>query len=126
MVKKTAKIKLLGIGNVDSFNYYVFEKKCGILKFFSDVFDVLGLEFDLYYEDEKRIKRTLKDCVDRHEVVGTMAIHKARADIFYGKDKVFLMVHCSNTLREKFNVKLGKLAEMPKFKDKKDVAIFKN
>jgi len=128
MVKKPAKIKLLGIGNVGSYNYYIFEKKQEILKFFCNVLGVLGLEFELYIEDKdyNRTKRLVKKHIDAHEVVGTMAIHKARADIFYGKDKVFLMVHCSKVLREKFNDKVGKLSVMPKVKLVKKSKVFKN
>jgi|TARA_B100001964_G_C13973329_1_gene482899 regulator of extracellular matrix RemA (YlzA/DUF370 family) len=123
-----AKMKLLGIGNVKNFNYYTFEKKQGILKFLRDVLGVLNLKFELVYEDEnyKRTKRTLKDCVDRHESIDSMLRHKTRADIFYGKDKVFLMVHCPEKLREKFNAKVGKLTMMPKVKLIRKSKVFKS
>jgi len=116
------KIKLLGIGNQDKYNFYIFEKKKGLLELLRDLFNVLNLNFYLYDEeydvDDKPTsrKKDINKLKDYHEVVRDKVSKSdgSRVDLFYGDKKVFVVVHCSLELRKKFNDKLDKLTVMAK------------
>jgi len=38
----------------------------------------------------------------------------SKIDIFFGKKRMFIMIHCSEKLRQKFNEELFKIAKIPK------------
>jgi len=118
-----AKIKLLAIGNEENYNYYILQKKLGLLDILSKALDSIGLEFSNFNlsddENNPAKKRTIKNIKVTHESYGNLIDKKLRADIFYGEKKVFMALHCSKKLREKFNGKLESETIMPKFKDNK-------
>lgn len=103
------KIILHEIGNDENFNYYVFDKK-------QEVFDILTKifirDFDVHWNEEiynKKINRK----TDVHESDGDI-YDKVRIDLFYGKNKMYFTLICSELLRLKFNEALFKYAKMPK------------
>ncbi len=114
------KLKLFAIGNEENFNYYIFEKKKGVLETLAKVFSkVFNLELMLYDIDNmengkcKSRKRNIKNIKDYHESLGSIS-GKSRIDIFYGSKKIFVSIYCSEKLRLKFNEELAKISFMPK------------
>ncbi|MBP7708399.1 hypothetical protein KA107_01840 [Candidatus Pacearchaeota archaeon] len=117
------KVKFYAIGNEESFNYYVFEKKDKAIEEVSKVLiEIFKEKIYLFshYEDknkkEHRRKINFEKEFDEHQTIASFKKDKTRIDIFYGKKKAFLTIHCSLDLRKKFNEKLARIMSMPKIK----------
>ncbi len=106
------KIKLYGTGNEGDFNYYIFDKK-------QEVFNILNkiflMDFNLKrglthcnYSDERK-KVNIEKYSDIHE---SDKNNELRVDLFYGKNKIYITLICSQDLRIKFNEFLFKYAVM--------------
>lgn len=119
------KIILYGIGNdqIRKFNHYTFEKSKKVhkilSKLFNEFFDVKwALEKESYDEEDncKIEEINIEKYGDFHQVIGGDfgKGRKARIDIFYGKNRMFVTIHCSQEKRRGFNEKLMKITEMPK------------
>jgi hypothetical protein len=112
------KIRLGSIGNSDNFSYYLFEKNQTVYEFLSRALgEVLKLDLPLFDENYgKKGKYTRKKIIvnrlkDKHDRIGIST--RLRADIFFGDKKLFLIIHCSESLRLKFNEYLGRFTYMP-------------
>ena len=108
------KLILRSIGNNGNYNYYVFDKKQSVLEILNKIF---ALDFDLYlitnYDNPSKNKK-MNDVRKRTDVHFSDFDKNIRADFFYGRKKIFLMIHCSETSRLKFNDALLKYFTMPK------------
>ena len=124
--KKTTKRKiskkkftLHAIGNMQKFNYYIFDKKQEVIEKIKKSFsDVSGIYLSLYeeYKDKKgewkNKKVNFEKIKDEHE--GLPGNVNTRADLFFGDKKIFLTLVCSDKDRLKFNEQLFKFFNMPK------------
>ena len=115
------KIKIFSTGNEQEFNYYVIEKSQKAFEILSKIlFKTLELKLPLSQEiqkneDYKKKKLFVKTFLDKHETISGINFKRGlRADIFYGSKKMFVTILCSVKDREKFNLELLKIAEMPK------------
>ncbi len=125
MIKK--KIKLYSIENRDDFNYYVFDKEQEVVESLSKIFDGFGVE--LYLREEYKTKggkwKSRKiDFGKYYDVCENFVSYKYQnfeGKIFYGKERIFVIVHCSQKLRLKFNEELDKISIMPKPKKCKPI-----
>ena len=117
---KNEKFNLYGLGNDESFNFYLFDKKQSIAEKLSEIFVRI---FKLYWGfsddfiDNKGKWRSKKINIEKkkdiHEILGGIG-SDLRIDLFYGDKKMFMMMRCSQKLRLKFNEELFKIVNMPK------------
>lgn len=111
------KIKILSIANDSkyNFNYYLFEKKKEIHKVLAPIFyDVFRLRWPLEDLDKKEknyVKINIEKNEDKHENLSLSGMGKARIDIYYGRKKMYITIHCSPKLRIKFNNKLDEVTK---------------
>ena len=118
------KIKLYSIGNEKNYNYYVFDKTNNVVEVLSQILGkVFLLNWYLYYEPIRKKdykwmkqKKNFDKMKEGHENISGYGKGNSRVDVFYGKKKMSIIVHCSTSLREKFNEELGKVSYMPKVK----------
>ena len=112
------KMKVLGMGNEDNFNYLIIKKSEGFFEWFNELLVEAfgGAENDVMYcesrdKDGKIIneKRDVNDETDTHEYYPTN--DGIRVDVFYGKEKVFLTFNCSLDKRGKFMKKLEEISD---------------
>ena len=116
------KFTMYSIENYDNINHYTFEKTQNafetLSKIFRQVFKIPWKLFDFVYDDEpedgKDIKILVKNITDEHHRYENGM--EKRVDVFYGKNKMFVIFSCSNKIREKINEELGKVTKMPKQK----------
>ncbi len=113
--KKNSKIFLYGLGNETNFSHYTFEKTKRSQKIlgelFEAVFDIKWPLFKEFYRGDKykSIKIDVTNYVDFHEKIqdGIVSMKDgSRIDVFYGKDKMFFVIHCSQSKRNEFNKRL--------------------
>lgn len=110
-MKKIKKIILHSIGNQDNLNFYVFDKKQNVMEILSKILWEI-FEFEpLYIPGKKKVN--IEKFTDIHHSDYGKGM-SSRIDIFYGKKKMFVAIHCSEELRLKFNESLFKYAKMPK------------
>ncbi len=118
------KAKILGMGNDGIFNYIIVNKNKSLFKWMSKLFrDSLEIEFYEYdeYKNKKgewtTRKRRMEEFTDKHESYGNK---KAEIDIFYGKNKIFIMLRTSLEARKKLMKVLDKISswKIPKIKNK--------
>ncbi len=115
------KIILHGLGNEESFNYYIFDKRQKIAEEISKIlYKIFKLNWDFFEEVSNkgvyiRKKRNIEKYKDSHESI-VHANNESRFDVFYGDKKMFITINCSQDLRLKFNKELFKIAKMPKHK----------
>lgn len=109
------KLVLLGIGNYQNFNYYIFKKDRMLLKTLDGLFKKV---FDMYTHlsynemDEKKIDIfKLKD--KHHSDISGKGVG---ITIFYGDKEIYLTIICNNAMRLKFNEAIEKITKMPKLK----------
>jgi hypothetical protein len=114
------KIRLYAIGNDGDFNYYIFDKKSEIIAILSKILTETFGFFISFIEPYKNKKGKYKErqiniekLKDYHD--GNSGDYNSRWDIFCGDKKIFLVIHCSQRLRLKFNEKLLKIAKVPKY-----------
>ncbi|MBT3397641.1 hypothetical protein HOA55_03370 [archaeon] len=119
---KKKKIMMHSIGNRDKFSYYTFEKTQEAFETLAGLFGkALEAGWELFYDDcddnynSKKI--FVKKLIDVHNAYPG----KSRLDVFYGKDKIFVMIHSTDKVREKINEELGKITKMPKEKKLKKI-----
>ena len=110
------KIILHEIGNDGNFNHYIFDKKQNVIEILLKIF---LMDFDIYDIFETPDKKgnyqkiNVKKLTDIHQ--GSVN-EKLSIDIFYGKNKMFVAIVCSEKSRLKFNESLFKYFTMPKSK----------
>lgn len=108
------KIKLYGVGNVGTFNFYIFDKKKEVHKIlnklFWDVFKIEWMEMSGDELDEKKPHFNIERNSDFFQYIGAKPI----IGVFYGKKRMFIVLLCSDVLRLKLNRRLEKIAIMPK------------
>ena len=110
------KIKICGIGNEGKFNYLILEKN---LDFFEILSKILYEAFEIHddsiryneYVNKKdkfvRRKKNIKTFIDKYE---RFQNEKARVEVFYGKNKIFMSVYTSIPSRKKFMKILEKIS----------------
>ena len=115
------KIKIYAIDNDGNFNYYIFDKKKEIHKILDKLFDKIfcirwylieGRFGDM--DVRELIKINIKKNKDFHQRLVNAKEKNSRIDIFYGDKRIFIIIHCSVELKDKFNKELFKIAIMPK------------
>lgn len=107
------KGKVLGIGNEGNFNFIIFEKNKNFMDNFTNLMSSsLSAMPDLNTiekidENDKLVtqRKKIEEIIDRHE---SHEAEGARLDIFYGKDKVFVIVLTSPKNRKKLMENLEK------------------
>ena len=120
------KIKLCGMGSDTDFNlnYIIVKKDKNLFKGLSNLFKGVSSynETDRYYDkkDHYRSRRKqLKDYIDVHENIRLLN-KKARVDIFYGKNKVFIsFIDLIKEYKDKLMENLKKYAEWKSVKEHK-------
>lgn len=113
------KIKLYGIGNQETYNYYIFDKKQKTIEILSELMQkVFKAYINLYeeYDNKKDKWKRKKINFEANKDVHQKINDEPRIDIFYGDKKIYLTINCSWELRLKFNNELFKVAKMPKEK----------
>lgn len=109
------RLKILGIGNEDEFNYLIIKKdkhffellESWIYKsfpgeYFSDIST---------YDDEKKNYETKKKDIRKYnEVHETYGKERLRFDAFFGKTKIFLTIYTSLEKRRILMENMGKFA----------------
>lgn len=120
--RKNSKIFLYGLGNETNFSYYTFEKTKKSKKILGELFEaVFNIKWPLFKEfymgdKDKSIKIDIANYVDFHERIqdGIVSMKDgSRIDVFYGKDKMFFVIHCPQSKRNEFNKKLKKIVKIP-------------
>lgn len=108
------KIKVYEIGNYGDFNYYVFDKKQKVAEQLNNILgEILKLDMlDLCPQNNKKIN--IEKYTDLHK---SDLWKNSKLNVFYGGKKMFMVLHCSQKLRLKFNEALFKVAVMPKYKE---------
>lgn len=115
------KIKLFGICNEGNYNILILEKHRKFLDWLGNSLEC-GLDMRRAYQatimegvnkkDELyTIKKKIGDLEDKHEKYYEEEI---KVDVFYGKEKVFLMVRCPIEIRKKFIKTLEKTTKWVK------------
>lgn len=119
-MKNPKKTILHGLGNQGNYNFYIFDKENEVYFYLTRTFGTL---FKLYFQayDEKNKEINIKKYSDFHVSTGGYSESKSRIDIFFGKKKMFVTIHCSPKLRIKFNEELFKIAKMPRPKPIKKI-----
>ena len=119
---KKKKIMMHSIGNRDKFSYYSFEKTQEAFEALAELFGkALEANWELFYDDcddnynPKKI--FVKKLIDVHNAYPG----KNRLDVFYGKNKIFVMAHSTDKVRVNINEELGKITKMPKEKKLKKI-----
>jgi len=112
------KIIMYGIGNQNKFSYYIFEKSQKSFETLAKLFcKLLGSSWDIYTEEHHgrntSKKIFVKNLIDKHDTTYT-ASGKNRLDLFYGKNKMFISIHCPEKKRIEINEALRKITKMPK------------
>jgi hypothetical protein len=118
------KLKLYGLGNEETYNHFVIQKKQSFVKLFRDFLINLDIEIDRKHDvrytlikSEKNGQITdlkLNKVSDHYEHYGTK---RYNIDIFIGK-RIVLIVYCSVKDRKKVINNLMKFCEMVKSKKK--------
>jgi hypothetical protein len=112
------KMKVLGSGNNDCFNYLIVEKEKEFLERLNELlFDSFSLHLpEVMIVNTNKIDRKfisekieVMDAVDIHECVGED--DETRVDVFYGNEKVFICFNCFLDKRKKFMDKLERISE---------------
>ena len=100
------KIGLYGTGNKNNCAYLILEKNKNFFKWLEHllkkVFDYIDpIESKIVHleNSSKLVKKNPKDYIDVHEAYG---LKEGDIDIFYGKEKAFLIINIGNKNREKF------------------------
>ena len=105
------KLILHSIGNSGNFNFYVFDKKQKVAGILDKILgEILDMEM-LYPLSPKSKKINVERYYDIHQ--GDFS-KNGRLNIFYGKNKMFVAIICSEESRLKFNDALFKYFTMPK------------
>jgi len=111
------KLKLYCIGNSEKFNHYEFDKTTEVMKALSDILERFFDVFICFHEDKKiNIKEGYSGKINFEKYVDRHVVHRGkgvRADFFYGQNKLFLTILCSQKARTKFNEELMKFFSMP-------------
>jgi len=122
------KIKLYSIGNDNTLNHYILDKKQEVIdELFKIFYEVFNIKFQYYrpYTNKKGKRITKKINFNKikysHETEGKIIKNEVRVDIFYGNKKLFVTIFCSQKLRLKFNEALFKVSVMSKYKHPKNV-----
>ena len=112
------KINVLGLGNQEEINWIIVKKEDGFFEWLNKILiETFGsVSPDVEYEEtsskkDKVITRKMKieDCTDIHEYYD--AEDNSRIDVFYGKEKVFIMVFTSLKNRKNLIKNLDKFSE---------------
>ena len=125
------KIKLYNVGNSGKYCFYTFDKTQKVHKILSEIFHEI---FDIHWpttktvdetENTKEVPTNISKYEDFHETLQLTTNEfdtKKRIDVFYGKKRMFITIHCSQKLRKQFNEKLKEISEFPDIKtDEKQV-----
>jgi len=122
------KITLYSIGNDGDFNYYIFDKTKETHVILNKLFkDIFNCQWNLQDEeiDKKGVPTLINIDItkkkDIHEKIVNRLNKKIRIDFYYGNNKIFVVIHCDQNLRLKFNTELAKISVMikPKLGKKK-------
>ena len=115
------KLKLYAIGNEGDFNYYVFDKKKELHKILNKIFyNLFNIQWPMTEERfgdndiEELVKINIEKNKDFHQRLVNAKEKNSRIDIFYGDKRIFITIHCSVELKDKFNHELIKITFIPK------------
>ena len=120
------KLALHSIGNDGNFNYYIFDKTKETHVILNKLLkDIFNCPWNL--QDEEIDKKGVHSLIyiditkkkDKHEKIVNRLNKKIRIDFYYGDKKIFIVIHCDQNLRLKFNEELAKISVMPKPKLRK-------
>lgn len=117
------KLVLLGIGNYQNFNYYIFKKDKMLLKTLDGLFKkVFDMRTHLSYDEIEENKIDIFKLKDKHHSdIST----KVGINIFYGDKEIYLTIICNNAMRLKFNNTIEKITKMPRPKKLKKKFVWK-
>jgi len=128
------KIKIIGMGNKDNYSFVIAKKNKDFFKWLKEILccepfhiDPSDIEYIKSFDikcKEKFKKKKIEDCVDCHE--NYMGFNDDRIDIFYGRNKVFIVVNTTQGKRLKFMRSLEKNSMWTKPKSNKKVFSYRN
>lgn len=116
------KIILYSIGNKNGLNYYTFDKSKEAIWILASLFYKFGIEIMLredYDTPKGKWKKRDINFNKRYDMFESFWSSKHKnfdVLIFYGKKRIFVVLNCSEKLREKFNKELAKITIASKLK----------
>lgn len=131
------KVKILGTGNFqeknqDSYNYFIVKKNKDFFEWLADllgeVFKTSEVDYDYVGKNYIKRKKNIKNFIDKHENYYGNDIegrNNVRIDVFYGKDKAFIVLNMSLKIRKKFMKKLDEISVWVKTKTPSDPSVRK-
>jgi len=114
------KIKIFGIGNETEFNHYTIEKTKQAHQILAKLLmGIFNIDWGLVNENGRKSKKIdITKNKDFHQNLGSIRTkkekNKARADVYYGDTKMFMVIHGPVDQRKKFNEKLEKISKIIK------------
>ncbi|MBS3077376.1 hypothetical protein J4233_03825 [Candidatus Pacearchaeota archaeon] len=126
-IKKIKKIKAYGFANQETFSYLIVNKSSDFYfwleGFLNQGFNAgisIGKYTETFYSGGKvvRRKRNAVKNIDKHEYYYLNKTRTRRADLFYGKRKVFIFISAPLAVRMKAMEKLENFVTFVKYKGK--------
>ena len=118
------KVTLSAIGNSENFNYYIFKKNKTLLKKLDEIFQEINNSLIPGFSYTEKLKKN-KEIIKKVNIFKIKDCHKSyskknvKIDIFYGDKNIFLILHCGQKTRLKFNEAIKKIVKIPKPKNVK-------
>ncbi len=118
---KMKKIQLIGLGNNEKRNYFVFRKNKSFLYSLPPFFDslniqmpgsLLGFVSELSEKEQDAISENLSEYTDYMEYLED---DDYTIELFYGKEKIFLVINTEPENRERIIEELKKVADFEGF-----------
>jgi hypothetical protein len=106
------KLKLIGLGNKDNRNHFIFKKDNSFFSLFPDFLESLGLDkLSIMYEHSEE-PQDINELID---IQDNLRNDEFDLDIFYGKDKFIVIIRTSEANRNKLITEIKKIADYPGF-----------
>jgi len=114
------KVKILGVGNKEKLNFILVKKNKYFFEWLAMVFynsfeGMPNVEYKEYTDKNDnfiREKKKISKWIDKHE---TYDMDESRVEIFYGKEKVFIVIYTSLKNRRKLMKYLDKYSEFVEY-----------
>jgi len=106
------KLKLIGLGNEENRNYFVFKKDNSFFSLFPSFLENLGLnKLGILYEHIEE-PQDVNDLID---VLENTKNDEFDLDIFYGKDNFIVIIRTDKVNRNRLIMEIKKIADFPGF-----------
>ena len=106
------KLKLIGLGNKDNRNYFVFKKDNSFFSLFPTFLENLDLDkLGIMYEHSEE-PQDINDLIDVQDNVKN---NEFDLDIFYGKDSFIVIIRTDEINRNRLINEIKKIADYPGF-----------